>query len=348
MKTNVELSRGAVQLARRGLRCASASLTTSAQQSISNDIAVDFTFSSKRLQQCIDEMYTEQKDLSLPNAVPALLSLRDPLRMLRSKLPSLNTFFSYLLAVVDAVESYRTHSELQLSKTRTEFRSMNDVVRREVDAASVRCGEEVRTMMQSVATREHELSTTQALNTALSQRLKEVEEINHSLRDQLNTLQRKQDLYERTSAAHRTQAADFQNKANLMVHENQYLRNICRHNRDLLQEIEDLKEGHHTVIDKYKETTQTALQARDALENEAENAIGALQQLSGVVNGSTEWRSVSVLMLLLVTVQRYGCPMQGTLKCHQRLLKRVWQHCLSTMECQASHNMSWTVRWPQA
>jgi chromosome segregation ATPase len=276
--------RGAVLMARKGLRCASASLTASSQQQAVTDFAVDMTLTSKKLKQAIDDSFVVEKELTISNAIEQLVACKAPLSVLRSRVPSIHQFVTYLLQVVDQVASYRQHMEAQLGAARTNLRAVNDVVRSEIDAASLRCGEEVRSMVSALSTREHEINTTQSLNIVLARKARELEEENVQLRERVATLERKQDVYEEASTAHRAQMADFQHKANLTIQENQYLRSICRHNRDLLQEIEDLKEDQEKVIRKLTEDKLQAVRAREVYENEAENSVNALQQLSSTIS----------------------------------------------------------------
>lgn len=218
---------------------------------------------------------------------PALVNLlcyRGSLSLLQSKLPTLQWYFSDLTEAINNVEADFSQSLAQLEEKRNRLEQVDRTVGERVSRVKVLCEEQVKQAIRDLDRRDREIESSEQLNDRLSQRVKDLEEKNLQLRRLVQNLERKEHDHDREAEMRRSQVNEFQSKSHVIVQENQYLREICRHNRDLLQEIEELRDENAKNVEKAAKERENLIKGKEAADREADASLGALRRLTKQVD----------------------------------------------------------------
>lgn len=225
-----------------------------------------------------DHSSTSSPDLGVAGLLKKAYPFKAALLLLKERLPSLSWFFHDIWDVFDALLSeLAAQSRLVASKSET-VKQLTNQVQDAMDRVRRACQQEIQASLAQMDTRDHEIHAAEELAETLASRCKELEQQNVKLRQAVHNMSRRESEFDRETEMRRAEVRETHNKSIAIVQENQYLRQICRHNRDLLQEVDELREANARASEKAKEEITRAHVERDAAAREADGALAALRR----------------------------------------------------------------------
>ena len=178
----------------------------------------------------------------LPFTIASLSSFAAVITGIVPLAPKLAEFFSAFAKAISDASAEAAEMQLSLVACTEELHRVHGAVELKISDLRAQADAKVRTAVNSLLNRDDELASLAALNTSMGSRLKSLEAECSALRDQLSASQNKEEDYRNDVNVKRTQVQLFQAKMNTVLQENMYLREIAKHNRDLLLEIDALKD----------------------------------------------------------------------------------------------------------
>lgn len=262
--------------------CVAPSITASQQSALQASFATgDMTMETGvSLSRSIREAMKNSSETAHSVLVKKASPFRAAVLILRDKLPSLTWFFADLLDLMDTLCSEVEDLSKSLNEKLAALETVSSTVKDTVTRVQLSCQNQMRESFEAMDKRDHEIHAAETLAETLSNRVKELEEQNSKLRWTVHRMSRREGEIDRESAMHRSQLSEMQNKSHAIVQENVYLRQICRHNRDLLLEIEELKDEHSRQLNKLSSEAQRVSTERDLAAKEADGALSALRRMT--------------------------------------------------------------------
>jgi hypothetical protein len=215
----------------------------------------------------------------LPFATVSLKVFAQVLRGVLPVVPKLAAFFSDLATTIDGACDEAAHLQISLAASLNELRQVRVVVDGKIADLAAEADRRVRTAVNGVLQRDNELAALAALNTAMAGRLKAVEEECSDLKQQLAALNDKDMQSRRDIDIKRTQMDLLQTKMNTVIRENLYLREIAKHNRDLLWETDQLKEQRTEAVTAKALAVEETVAVRTQAYKDKEGAVQSSKKL---------------------------------------------------------------------
>jgi hypothetical protein len=260
----------------------SPSVTTSTQVHIEASAAPDaFNSETVSLSRSLKAVITKSSEAGGEQSPlhQKLRSYHAAVELLVEGLPSLRWFFSDLATVIDTILAEARDSNIAVVAKSQHIDSMEKRLEDAFEKVRMMCTDEIKQTLVVTGQRDSEIQAVSDLCEMLTNRVKTLETENSDLRRSMKRMVSRDAEHDKESDMRRSQLSELQAKSLVIVQENQYLRQICRHNRDLLDEASELRDEIDRINASHKLETDKLTHERGSFLQEIENLTSALRHV---------------------------------------------------------------------
>lgn len=208
-----------------------------------------------------------------------LRSYNAAVEVLIEGLPSFRWFFAELATMIDTILAEAREANAAVASKDQHISSMGARLEDAFEKVRMMCTDEIKQTLVVTGQRDSEIQAVSDLCEMLTNRVRTLESENSDLRRSMKRMVSRDAEHDKESDMRRSQLAELQSKSLVIVQENQYLRQICRHNRDLLDESSELREEIDRLNIAHKVEIDKCLRERDSSLKEIENLTLALRHV---------------------------------------------------------------------